>query len=135
MGIQEVSKQAPPPPKDQQAPYGPAAGKAPTERRTITFSVPSRRGDRSSGDDPPPQRRKSKSPAPTLRPRVVPINVGAVYLGRGRSHVYDLLARGEIEAINSGGRTLLILDSLDAYLDRCPPVQVRPAHSQKEEVM
>jgi excisionase family DNA binding protein len=67
----------------------------------------------------------------TLRPRVLSIMDTARYIGRGRSFVYDLIARGEIQALKSGGRTLPILDTVDAYLDRCPLADVRPAHPER----
>jgi excisionase family DNA binding protein len=69
-------------------------------------------------------------PDTALRPRVVPVNIAASYLGRGRNHVYQLINSGDIRAIKSGGRTLLVVDSLDAYLDRCPPIKPREAPVQ-----
>jgi excisionase family DNA binding protein len=128
-----VSKQSPPPPSDQRSPYGPAAGDAPADEHTALGSIPQRHGDRGSSDGDPPQRstRKKDRRPPALRPRVVSVTEAARYIARGRSTVYDLLSRGEIQAIKSGGRTLVILDTLDALLDRCPLVQVRAAHPEK----
>ncbi len=67
----------------------------------------------------------------TLRPRVVSITEAARYIGRGRSFIYDLISSGKVRALKSSGRTLPILDDLDAYLDSCPLADVRPAHPEK----
>ncbi len=66
-----------------------------------------------------------------IRPRVISIPETARYIGRSRSHVYDLLAAGKIKAVKDGKRTLPILDTVDAHLDSLPLVAVRPSHPQK----
>lgn len=40
--------------------------------------------------------------------------------GMGRTALYEALARGEIEAVKRGTRTLILTDSLRSYLARLP---------------
>ena len=74
------------------------------------------------------QQREKGGTTRTLRPRVVSIDAAAVYIGRSRAFIYDLLASGRIRAVKSDSRTLPILDDLDAYVDSLPMADVRPAH-------
>jgi hypothetical protein len=70
---------------------------------------------------------------------LVSIPQSAQMLGRGVSTIYDLLARGEIEARRSDGRTLVTYDSLVAYKDRLPratfaaPRDKRPQRMREAE--
>jgi hypothetical protein len=56
-----------------------------------------------------------------ITPLLVSIPQSAQILGRGISTIYDLLARGEIAAKRSDGRTLVVYESLVSYKDRLPP--------------
>ena len=66
-----------------------------------------------------------------IRPRVVSIPEAAKYIGRSRSAIYDLLARGVIRAVKSDSRTLPIVEDLDRYLDSLPLADVRASHPEK----
>ena len=55
-----------------------------------------------------------------ITPLLVSIPQSAQILGRGVSTIYNLLARGEIVAKRSDGRTLVVYKSLVAYRDRLP---------------
>jgi len=74
-----------------------------------------------------------------ITPLLVSIPQSAQMLGRGVSTIYDLLARGEIEAKRSDGRTLVTYDSLVAYKDRLPratfaaPRDKRPQRMRQAE--
>jgi hypothetical protein len=62
------------------------------------------------------------SPTPIL----VPVKHAAVMLGRGVQAIYDLMGAKEIRGVKSDGRTLIFYDSLIAYANKCPAVNVRP---------
>jgi excisionase family DNA binding protein len=55
-----------------------------------------------------------------ITPLLVSIPQAAQMLGRGISFIYDLLAREEIVAVKSDGRTLIPFDSLQAYAKSLP---------------
>lgn len=51
---------------------------------------------------------------------------GAVSMtGLGRSRIYELIGTGTLEARKAGRRTLVMTDSLRAYLSTLPPASVR----------
>lgn len=54
--------------------------------------------------------------------RLVRVSEAAKVLDCSRDHVYDLIARGQIESIDIGGKsrslTRIRLSELDAYLER-----------------
>lgn len=45
--------------------------------------------------------------------------------GLSRSRLYEILARGEIEARKAGKRTLIVAESLKSYVERLPPATFR----------
>ena len=47
-------------------------------------------------------------------------------IGRSRWTVYNLIARGEIEAVKAGSSTLVKTDSLRRYVDGLAPAKVKP---------
>ncbi len=47
------------------------------------------------------------------------------YSGLSRSELYRLLSVGQIRAVKSGKRTLILMDSLRAHLESLPPAQFR----------
>lgn len=46
-------------------------------------------------------------------------------LGIGRTRLYALVAAGEIDARQCGGRTLIPADSLRAFITALPPAPIR----------
>ena len=46
----------------------------------------------------------------------------------GRTTLYGLISRGEIRALKAGGRTLVDVESVDAWADRLPRIT-----SEREE--
>ncbi len=66
-----------------------------------------------------------------FKPRVVSIEQGAKYIGRSRSHLYDLMHAGTVRGLKSGKRLLVVLADLDAYLDALPIAKLRPSHPEK----
>ena len=57
---------------------------------------------------------KSNAPAP-LTVRVV---VAAEMLGIGRTKIYEMIAENEIEVIKLGSATLIVVASLEAFIQR-----------------
>jgi excisionase family DNA binding protein len=60
-------------------------------------------------------------PKPPIEPRYVSVREAARRAGVSRSRIYELLKSGEIDAVKDGARTLVIVASLDAWLDRLKP--------------
>jgi hypothetical protein len=55
-----------------------------------------------------------------LEPLLCSIQAGCALLGRSRRGIIDMLARGEIAAVKSDRRTLLVVQSLRDYVSRLP---------------
>jgi len=68
-----------------------------------------------------------------VNPILVSVPQAAQMLGRGISTIYDLIARGEIEAKKSDGRTLLMVESLQAYARRLPRATVAPPRERRPQ--
>jgi excisionase family DNA binding protein len=68
-----------------------------------------------------------------IRPILVSIPQAAQVLGRGTSFIYDLLAREEIEAVKSDGRTLIRFDSLEKYAGKLPKATFAPPRQRKPQ--
>jgi hypothetical protein len=51
--------------------------------------------------------------------------------GLSRSRQYDLLGTGEIEAVKSGDRTIVVIASVRRYLARCPRAAIAPPRRRK----
>ena len=49
---------------------------------------------------------------PQIEPAHVTIPVGCAYTGDSRSAMYEAIGKGEVEAVKSGSRTLLVFESL-----------------------
>jgi Helix-turn-helix domain len=47
-------------------------------------------------------------------------------IGRGTQAIYDLIGRGQIEAVKSDGRTLVRVESLHRYAAALPPAKIKP---------
>jgi excisionase family DNA binding protein len=52
--------------------------------------------------------------------------------GFKRRHCYELIAAGKLEARKSGKRTLILADSLRAYITSLPPADIRCGKRGKE---
>jgi hypothetical protein len=68
-----------------------------------------------------------------VSPIAVNIRQAAQMIGRGCSTIYWLIASGDLEAIKSDNRTLVIVESLRAYVDRCPRVKITPRPKRKPQ--
>jgi excisionase family DNA binding protein len=56
--------------------------------------------------------------------RLVDIRTAGKLLGGiGRSHVYELLGIGELESVKIGRRRMVLVDSIDAYIERLRAVE------------
>ena len=53
-----------------------------------------------------------------IRPRGIPLNQAARYLGVSRWTVQRLRSRGELVGYHVGAAAMIDLDSLDAYVER-----------------
>jgi hypothetical protein len=78
------------------------------------------------------------TPKPELQPIAVSIPEASRLISRCVATIYALLTRGEITAIKSDGRTLVLVNSLHAYIDRCPKAefktkQSKPMHLRQAE--
>lgn len=110
-------------------------------QRTMNFSdpgVPSSRGRapaapaqasdpslKGAGDS------DSASPSPsaagsTVQRRLVDIPAARAALGIGRSMLFELLRRGDLEAVKQGRRTFVVVESLDRYVAALPLAVYRP---------
>ena len=60
-----------------------------------------------------------------IEPYALTINDAARFAGWTRSEVYRRLNTGDIYAVKNGKRTLVLMDSLRAYLQELPPATFR----------
>jgi hypothetical protein len=70
-------------------------------------------------------RRRLKGSGVQLEPLAAPIPDACRMSGLSRSEIYRRLAAGDIRAVKSGARTLVLLDSLRAHLASLPPATFR----------
>jgi hypothetical protein len=61
----------------------------------------------------------------TMELLAAPIPEAVRISGLSRSEIYRRLATGDIRAIKSGSRTLILMDSLKAHLRALPPATFR----------
>ena len=54
----------------------------------------------------------------TIPARLLGVREAGQYLSIGRSTVYELLARGELESVRIGDRRLIKVEDLDDYVNR-----------------
>lgn len=59
-----------------------------------------------------------KPATPASQVRLVSIELAAYLLGIGRTTVYDLINRGELRSTKVGRRTLLVVEDIDAFVNR-----------------
>jgi hypothetical protein len=63
--------------------------------------------------------------APVFEPLALPIADAQRISGLSRSEIYRRLASGDLRAIKSGSRTLILMVSLRAHLDSLPVATFR----------
>ena len=63
----------------------------------------------------------------SLDPLALPIADAVTFSGLSRSEVYRQLASGNLRAVKSGSRTLVLVESIRAYLASLPTATFRPA--------
>jgi hypothetical protein len=62
----------------------------------------------------------------SLPPILCRIPQAAAMIGRGTRFIYEAIATGKIEAVKSDKRTLVVVDSLRAYVRKLPPAKIKP---------
>ncbi len=63
----------------------------------------------------------------SLDPIALPIAEAVSFSGMSRSAVYRELANGNLRAVKSGSRTLVLVESIRIYLAGLPAATFRPA--------
>ena len=71
------------------------------------------------------EKRALKGGVAFMEPLAAPIPDACCISGLSRSEIYRRLAAGDIQAVKSGSRTLIIVDSLRAHLARLPAATFR----------
>ena len=64
-----------------------------------------------------------------IDPVALPIADAVTFSGLSRSAVYRELANGNLHAIKSGSRTLVLVESIRSYLASLPAATFRPARA------
>ncbi len=62
-----------------------------------------------------------------IDPITIPIAEAVTFSGMSRSAVYRELATGNLRAVKSGSRTLVLVESIRTYLANLPPATFRAA--------
>jgi hypothetical protein len=69
-----------------------------------------------------------------IRPLLVTIDDACILLGRrpktGRSSINQKIARGELDAVKDGDRTLVTMESVERLAASLPPAQFKPQSAQ-----
>jgi hypothetical protein len=79
-----------------------------------------------------------KADIKSLEPLLCSIEAGTVILGRSERSIFDMIARGELEAVKSDRRTMLVYESLKIYVDklrRLRPAKGTPRPHQRKPQM
>jgi hypothetical protein len=71
---------------------------------------------------------------PELQPIAVSVPEASRLISRCVATIYALIARGEILAKKSDGRTLVLVNSLHAYIDRCPNAEIKVKQSKPQRL-
>ncbi len=71
------------------------------------------------------EKRALKGGAPCTEVLAAPISDACRISGLSRTEIYRRLATGDIRAVKSGSRTLILMDSLRAYLASLPAATFR----------
>ena len=64
-----------------------------------------------------------------IDPIALPIAEAVTFSGMSRSALYRELANGNLRAVKAGSRTLLLVESIRAYLASLPAATFRPARA------
>jgi hypothetical protein len=56
-------------------------------------------------------------------------------IGRGTQAIYELIGRGQIDAVKSDGRTLIRVESLYRYAAALPSAKVKPVPKRQPQRM
>jgi hypothetical protein len=62
----------------------------------------------------------------SLPPILCRIPQAAAMIGRGERFVYEAIATGQIEAVKSDKRTLIVVESLRRYVAALPAAKIKP---------
>ena len=63
---------------------------------------------------------------PLLSPILWTIPQAAAAIGRGTTFIYEAIANGQIEAVKSDKRTLVVVESLHSYARALPRAKIKP---------
>jgi hypothetical protein len=63
---------------------------------------------------------------PIFSPILCTIPHAAAMIGRGTTFIYEAIATGQIEAVKSDKRTLIVVDSLRRYAASLPHAKIKP---------
>ena len=66
----------------------------------------------------------------SLPPILCRIPQAAAMIGRGERFVYEAIATGQLEAVKSDKRTLVVVESLRRYAAGLPPAKIKPLTRQ-----
>jgi hypothetical protein len=73
---------------------------------------------------------------PSLPPVLCTIQVGAQFIGRGMTFIYQALAEGKIRGVKSDKRTLLVVESLREYAASLPPAKITyPSQTKRRKAV
>jgi hypothetical protein len=62
----------------------------------------------------------------SLPPILCRIPQAAAMIGRGQRFIYEAIATGQIEAVKSDKRTLVLVSSLHKYVEKLKPAKIKP---------
>jgi hypothetical protein len=66
-----------------------------------------------------------------VNPILVSVPQASQIIGRGVSTIYELIGGGNVRAVKSDGRTLVVVESLHEYAASLPPAKVRPPRNRR----
>jgi hypothetical protein len=68
-----------------------------------------------------------------VRPLLLSISQTSQTIGRCTATVYELIGAGVLIAKKSDGRTLVTMDSIEAYVDKLPKAEIAPRPKRKPQ--
>jgi hypothetical protein len=68
-----------------------------------------------------------------VAPILVSIPQASAMIGRGVTKIYELIGGGQIRAVKSDGRTLIVVQSLHEYVDSLEEAKVAPPRRRKPQ--
>jgi hypothetical protein len=66
-------------------------------------------------------------------PILCSIPQASTMIGRGVTKIYELIGGGQIRAVKSDGRTLVVVASLHEYVDKLPLAKAAPPRNRKPQ--